>query len=685
VALPPKPIVFHGRDSFVDDGVRLLTELDTARLAVLGSGGMGKTTVALALLYDSRIMERFGGRRYFVSCEALVDVNSVVSVLARRLGVFVSGDLLTAILAHLTRTPLTVIVIDNLETVWLVNGGPVAAIEELLGMLAQIPTVSIVITCRGNVLPQFVDWSNADTAALEPFSLEAALETFQDRAGRRLSGQDEEIAKQLLNAVDRMPLAVSLLGQLARRGFSLSELLARWNREHSALLRIHGSSRMYNVEASVEVSINMVNAADQSGEALQLLSLCSTLPDGLRPEVFESLRPRFEYIERARDNLTAYALAELGTDRVLRMLSPVRHFVIKRYPAERKFHDALCSIFLDIAYRIPLSVDEHYKDLVAEITPEVGNLSSLLLTLVDRPTEKVIRSVLRLTWFEHKERPSVTVALALIPHLNDQPMWRGRCLHVIGQVQVELGDYKSAISSLCTAVELFRGIGNSYWTASCLHRAGPPYRLLGDFSRAKAVLEEARDIFRDIGYKKEEGETLMDLAELMQQTQDYAGAVESLLAARQMFDSSDRAFRIALCSEMLGAVYLEQGDLESATTELEDARSVFIGVGSQFHTAQCTRHLGSVRLRQGDLPLAEQLLSEAEAHYKETGLTAGLAASAREFGFLRREQGRQKEAITQYRTALQLYESLQMRREADSCNEWIERLECTTSSVDDAK
>lgn len=295
MALPPKPIVFHGRDSFVDDGVRLLTELDTARLAVLGSGGMGKTTVALALLYDSRIMERFGGRRYFVSCEALVDVNSVVSLLARRLGVFVSGDLLTAILAHLTRTPLTVIVIDNLETVWLVNGGPVAAIEELLGMLAQIPTVSIVITCRGNVLPQFVDWSNADTAALEPFSLEAALETFQDRAGRRLSGQDEQIAKQLLNAVDRMPLAVSLLGQLARRGFSLSELLARWDREHSALLHIHGSSRMYNVEASVEVSINMVNAADSSGEALQLLSLCSKLPDGLRPEVFESLRPRFEY------------------------------------------------------------------------------------------------------------------------------------------------------------------------------------------------------------------------------------------------------------------------------------------------------------------------------------------------------------------------------------------------------
>ena len=158
--------------------VALLVEPSTSRITVLGSGGMGKTTIALSLLYDTQVVEHFGGGRLFLSCEALIDVNGIVVSLAKLLGLPASSDLLKAVVTRITDIPRVLVVLDNLETVWLVGGAPVAAVDELLGQLAQIPSLSLVITCRGIILPQLVEWFNADFAAIEPFSLEAALETF---------------------------------------------------------------------------------------------------------------------------------------------------------------------------------------------------------------------------------------------------------------------------------------------------------------------------------------------------------------------------------------------------------------------------------------------------------------------------------------------------------------------------
>jgi len=322
--LPPKPIVFHGREEIVDDIVDHLTRPGAARIAILGAGGMGKTTIALEVLYDPRVVEMFDEHRMFQSCEALIDADALVDRLAEQCGVErTTPSSQAAVVARLSKGRHTLLVIDNLETIWLVGGAPVVAVDDLLGRLAQIPTISLMITCRGRILPQAVSWSNSSTAALELFSESAALETFKDRLGRPLSANDEVIAKDLVRAVDLMPLAVTLLGQLAQRGKSVSELREAWNDEHCELLRTHALGRSNNVDVSIELSLKIVREADQSQESLRLLSLCAILPDGLRPEVFGKLKPLFKCIRRARDTLCDYALASMSTDGVLKMLSPI--------------------------------------------------------------------------------------------------------------------------------------------------------------------------------------------------------------------------------------------------------------------------------------------------------------------------------------------------------------------------
>jgi len=671
VTLPPRPIVFHGRDELVSDMVRLLFTHDGVSLAVLGSGGMGKTSVALTLLYHGDIVARYGPQRLFLSCEALVDADAIVVSLAKQLHIPVSADLLAAVIPRLSANPRTVLVLDNLETVWLSGGAPSDAVDRLLGQLAQITSLSLIITCRGTELPQTVQWTNEATAVLEPFSLEAALQTFQEKAARKLTDEEIELASQLLNAVDRMPLAVSLLGQLARRGNSVLELLVRWNRERTSLLRTHGAGRINNVEVSIQLSIKMLLAADDTRESLHLLSLCSMLPDGVRRNVFEQLRPQFKYIDRARDTLLVYALISLDSDRTLKTLSPVRHLVLDHHPAVPNHHDALCRIYVQIANNLPIGVDEHFKERAKAAVPEMGNLPSLLLMLVDRPSEDIVAAVNRFTRFAHWEQPTLTVASALLPHLEPHPKWKATCLMRIGQTQVRLGDYRSAIGSLGTASRLFLEIGDQSNAAWCNLSAAEPHVNLGEYDQAESLLNQARDVYAKMGDVSSEATCRMDLGRLMMKN-GCPAAIEHLTAARQIFNTLKSTFQASLCSESLGVVYLALGDLDSAATELEAARSVLAELGDKFHAAQSTDLLGTVYRLQGKLILAEQFLGEAEKFYRNTGNRFGLARSAEGFGNLRRDQGRQDEAIAHYKIAYSLNLKLDNRRRAQICLDLME-------------
>jgi len=270
-------------------------------------------------------------------------------------------------------------------------------VDELLGQLAQIPPLSPLITCRGTDLPPLVEWSNISNAVLEPFSPEAALLTFQDRAGRQLTGQDIDIAKKLFSAVNRVPLTISLLGQLARRGNSVANLLLRWNCERTSLLH-----RPYQQHGRVYSSVDRpVERSRRLKGGSPALSLCSTLPDGLRPNVFERLRPQFKYIDRARDNLSAYSLACPATDDALQTLSPVRHHVLQHHHPQPEHRKALCLVYFGIAEQLPTVSDEDFKERAAVAAPEIGNLSSLLLTLVDEPSAQVVDAVIQFTDFEY--------------------------------------------------------------------------------------------------------------------------------------------------------------------------------------------------------------------------------------------------------------------------------------------
>ena len=55
-------------------------------MAILGPGGIGKTSIALAILHDPLVKDLYGDCRCFMSCEATTTADAVVRALADALG-----------------------------------------------------------------------------------------------------------------------------------------------------------------------------------------------------------------------------------------------------------------------------------------------------------------------------------------------------------------------------------------------------------------------------------------------------------------------------------------------------------------------------------------------------------------------------------------------------------------------
>lgn len=57
--MPSKPLIFYGRETVIEDIARRITAEGNPHVAILGPGGMGKTSVALAVMERDEVKAKF--------------------------------------------------------------------------------------------------------------------------------------------------------------------------------------------------------------------------------------------------------------------------------------------------------------------------------------------------------------------------------------------------------------------------------------------------------------------------------------------------------------------------------------------------------------------------------------------------------------------------------------------------
>ncbi|KAJ6533780.1 P-loop containing nucleoside triphosphate hydrolase protein, partial [Mycena vulgaris] len=365
---PASPKIFHGRDSELNYLIGMLRRY-SARVAVLGPGGMGKTTLALVALHHAAIIEKYNSR-HFISCESANTSPDLVSILASHLGLELSKQLAKAIVRHFEESGPCLVVLDNLETPWepLESRG---GVEEFLSLLADIPTLALLITMHGAEHPGKVKWNRPFLPPLEPLSLSASRQIFSAVADEPDLGEESAL-DELLDLSGSLPLAVSLMANIASFE-GCTSTLSRWKVENTALLS-DGHDKRSNLEISIILSLGSPRLSS-SPNARKLLSLLSILPDGVTNEDINISEVPLPDIAHCRSTLVRTSLAYIDVHGRLKALSPIREYMKRVHPPALPLSKPLRTHFQHLLTVWHTHNSLHLGNLVPKLVSSLGNIN----------------------------------------------------------------------------------------------------------------------------------------------------------------------------------------------------------------------------------------------------------------------------------------------------------------------
>ncbi|KAF5331293.1 hypothetical protein D9758_018120 [Tetrapyrgos nigripes] len=158
---PPVPKVFTGRDPLVKEAVEILCRKGQNHLAILGPGGIGKTSLALVIGNNAKVQRKFR-KLHFLPCDILEDVNDILQGFMQVLKIKPQEgksdhDSLYDYLQ--TNKKAVLFILDNFETPWNHKDGHVKA-RSLIEKIGTFSCVTFILTMRGMDGPGDIPWHN---------------------------------------------------------------------------------------------------------------------------------------------------------------------------------------------------------------------------------------------------------------------------------------------------------------------------------------------------------------------------------------------------------------------------------------------------------------------------------------------------------------------------------------------
>jgi Cdc6-like AAA superfamily ATPase len=145
--LPSEPKIFHGWASELSDILDLFNT-ETPKIAIQGAGGIGKTSLAKALLHHPKITATYEQNRLFVASNSATTVVELVALIGAHLGLKPGKNLTQPVLRHLASSPPTLLILDELEMLW----EPTASrgdLEHLLSLLTEVDHLALIVGSVG--------------------------------------------------------------------------------------------------------------------------------------------------------------------------------------------------------------------------------------------------------------------------------------------------------------------------------------------------------------------------------------------------------------------------------------------------------------------------------------------------------------------------------------------------------
>jgi predicted ATPase/DNA-binding NarL/FixJ family response regulator len=627
---------FVGREKELAEVKRLLGE--TRLLTLTGSGGCGKTRLALAAAGE--LAEGFEDGAWLVELAPLADPSLVVQAVAATLGVREQpGRSLTEMLSGYLGSKKLLLVLDNCEHL-------IEACAELAEALLRFcPGLCVLATSRealgitGEVAWPVPSLSLPDLRRLPDIGSLPEYESarlFVERAVTVrpdfvLTEQNASAVAQVCYRLDGMPLAIELAA--ARTTVLSVEEVADRLDDCFRLLSAGGRTAMphhHTLHATMDWSHELL--PEQERILLRRLSVFAggfTLKAVESVCVWEDLQ-REDVLDLLSHlvNKSLVLVAEQDSEMRYRLLEAVRQYgweKLSESGEEGQLREQHARYYLALAEEAePELKGEGQVAWLERLEREHDNLRvAMRLLLGQGESEEASRLgwALWLFWgirgYYDEGRRSMEQALSVEGSVAMPASARAKALYVEGMMENYQGDHLSAEVLLEESVSLFRELDDKLGTAYALSNAG--FAALGQGQPQKAITltEEAVDLFLEVDETWGAAIELGFLAVAWRDQGDHERAKR--LAERGLALSREVGERqaISVALNTLATLAQAERDHEWARELFEEGLTISAELGNESDVVHCLEGLASIAGAEGSFARAVRLWGAAEALLEE--------------------------------------------------------------------
>ena len=557
---PPSPAGCFGRNTLIEEVVALAQSFES--IALIGAGGIGKTSIALTVLHHNLIRERFGENRRFIRCDQFPASRlHFLARLSKVIGAGVENPEDLTLLRPFLSSKEMFIILDNAESVLDPQGMGAREIYSVVEELCRFENICLLITSRITTVPPY-----CKRPEIPKLSMEAACDIFYRIYGNR---ERYGIINDLLYRLDFHALSITLLATTASHNAWAHDRLAReWDAQRARVLRTVFNK---SLAATIELSLSSPTFLSLGTNARELLGVLAFFPKGIDEDNLDWLFPT---ISNGRHLFDTFCLLSLTyrSNGFVTMLAPIRDYLGPRDPRSSPL---LCATRDRYFTRLSIGADPENpgRGDTQWVVSEDVNIEHLLdvFTSIDSSSGDVWDACYHFMIHLYWNKPRQTTLTSKINALADDHPSKTKCAYLLAQLFSEVGNYAEQKRLMTHTLELERQRGNDAQVAAILRGLSKANRLQNLLSEGIQQAKDALEISERIGDTIGQAWCLQALAQVLVEGGQPDAARNAASRAINLTTGKHEEHLQSVLHLILGRIHHSKGEKEKAIHHFETA------------------------------------------------------------------------------------------------------------------